>query len=68
MHLARWIDEHGNIIEDPKLGWKTLSEGVATTIFAAFDPSIAGRASSSSWFEFFVNGHTDILQSPTGPI
>ncbi|KAK3176580.1 hypothetical protein OEA41_007903 [Lepraria neglecta] len=40
LRAAGWVDEHGGIIEDPKLGWRTISEGAATTIAGAFDPSL----------------------------
>lgn len=43
MRKAGWIDDHGNIVPNPALSWKTLAEGAATTIAAAFDPSIAGK-------------------------
>ena len=38
------MDEHGNIIPNPALNWKTLEEGSATTIVAAFDPEITGKS------------------------
>ena len=48
MDLTGWLDEHGNIVPDPKIGWKTLSEGAATTAIAAFDPNISGKSSFES--------------------
>ena len=39
-----WLDEHGNIVLDPKVGWKTLGEGAATTVVAAFDTSISRKS------------------------
>ncbi|KAK6385802.1 hypothetical protein LTS17_001374 [Exophiala oligosperma] len=35
-----WLDENGNMIQDPILKWKTLATGPSTQIVAAFDPSI----------------------------
>ncbi len=44
VYATGWLDAHGNIVPDPKLGWKTLPEGAATTVVAAFDPSISSRS------------------------
>ena len=51
------MDEHGNIVQDPKLGWKTIPEGAATTIAAAFDPNIT----SKSWLHGFLKLFLEIL-------
>jgi hypothetical protein len=37
------MDEEGNTLNNG-MTWKTLGEGVSTTIVAAFDPSIAGTS------------------------
>ena len=37
------MDEDGNPINTERMTWKTLGQGVSTTIVAAFDPSIDGK-------------------------
>jgi hypothetical protein len=37
-----FMDEAGNTVDTDRLKWKTLGQGVSTTVVAAFDPSIAG--------------------------
>ena len=44
------MDEEGYLILNPALGWKTMPEGSATTIAASFDPSLAGKYSSTPPF------------------
>ena len=39
--LLGWLHPDGSLVEDPKLGWKTIPEGAATIIAAAFDPELA---------------------------
>ena len=38
------MDENGNPVNSETMTWKTLGQGVSTTIVAAFDPSIAGES------------------------
>lgn len=37
------MDDEGNVVDSQRVKWKTLGQGVSTTIVAAFDPSIAGE-------------------------
>jgi hypothetical protein len=37
------MDEAGNVIDTKDTKWKTLGQGVATSVVAAFEPSIAGK-------------------------
>jgi hypothetical protein len=43
-----WKDKDGEIIRDPKLNWRTLTQAAATLIVAAYDPSIEGKQTSGS--------------------
>lgn len=45
---AGFMDEAGNQVNTDRLTWKTLEQGVSTTIVAAFDSSIAGMLVSDS--------------------
>lgn len=37
------MDEEGNTVDSENMKWKTLGQGVSTTIVAAFEPRIAGE-------------------------
>ena len=41
--LTGWLHPDGSLVEDPKLGWKTIPEGAASIVAAAFDPDL-GKA------------------------
>ncbi|OJJ77392.1 hypothetical protein ASPBRDRAFT_70814 [Aspergillus brasiliensis CBS 101740] len=43
---AGWKHEDGRINDDPKLNWRTASQGAATLIVAAYDPSISDKNGS----------------------
>ncbi|GLA12392.1 hypothetical protein AnigIFM62618_007529 [Aspergillus niger] len=43
---AGWKHEDGSINDDPKLNWRTASQGAATLIVAAYDPSISDKNGS----------------------
>lgn len=45
------MDENGNTLDSDKMKWKTIGQGVSTSIVAAFNPTIAGKPSSSDNFE-----------------
>ncbi|PYH90451.1 short-chain dehydrogenase [Aspergillus ellipticus CBS 707.79] len=38
---AGWKHEDGTIVDDPRLNWRSLTQGAATLIVAAYDPSIS---------------------------
>ncbi|PYH73147.1 short-chain dehydrogenase [Aspergillus vadensis CBS 113365] len=44
--MAGWKHEDGSINDDPKLNWRTASQGAATLIVAAYDPSISDKNGS----------------------
>ena len=44
---AGWFDAEGKLkLDDASMGWKTVEEGSATTVAAAFDPDIKGSNGS----------------------
>ena len=42
-NMTGWIDENGNDV-DGLFTWKTVGQGAATHVVAAFDPSIVGMS------------------------
>ncbi len=40
--MLGWIDENGKDLNSDRFTWKTIGQGAATHVVAAFDPSIVG--------------------------
>ncbi|KIV99777.1 uncharacterized protein PV09_08583 [Verruconis gallopava] len=61
------MDENGSLKDTETIKWKTLGQGVSTTIVAAFDPSIADQ--SGAWLSDCQPTETpeEWLQDPDGP-
>lgn len=53
------MDEAGNTVNTDRLKWKTLGQGVSTTIVAAFDPTIAGESAYNSARELSLTSSAD---------
>ncbi|OAG05458.1 NAD(P)-binding protein [Paraphaeosphaeria sporulosa] len=62
-----FMDEAGNTVNSERLKWKTLDQGVSTTIVAAFDPSIADQSGAYLADCQVEETQEDWMQDPEGP-
>ncbi|OKL56783.1 hypothetical protein UA08_07814 [Talaromyces atroroseus] len=58
-----WKNKDGEIIHDPKLNWRTLSQGAATLIVAAYDLSIEGKQTPSSHSDTSIEFNGEPIES-----
>ncbi|KAF2446468.1 NAD(P)-binding protein [Karstenula rhodostoma CBS 690.94] len=62
-----FMDEAGNTVNTERLKWKTLEQGVSTTIVAAFDPSIADQNGAYLADCQIEDTPEEWMQDPEGP-
>ena len=63
MSQKGWKNKDGEIIHDPKLNWRTLSQGAATLIVAAYDLSIEGKQTPSSHSDTSIEFNGEPIES-----